>query len=190
MNAAVFFATRGGHTCRVAEHIADDLRDRGVAVDVFDVRDLPLAIDWDKYGAVCVAASVHAGRHEREMVRFVIEHRTQLEFHQAAFLSVSLSEVTVEDPLAPADRRTQARLDVQRMIDDFIAATGWRPATVMPVAGALLYRRYNFIIRFIMKRIARKAGGPTDTSRNYEFTDWPAIDRFVDETLRPACAHT
>jgi menaquinone-dependent protoporphyrinogen oxidase len=31
-----------------------------------------------------------------------------------------------------------------------------------------------------MKRIARKEGGPTDTSRDYEYTDWEAVDRFAD----------
>jgi menaquinone-dependent protoporphyrinogen oxidase len=49
----------------------------------------------------------------------------------------------------------------------------------MPVAGALPYTRYNFLVRFLMKRIARKAGGPTDTSRDYDFTDWAALDRFA-----------
>jgi hypothetical protein len=33
----------------------------------------------------------------------------------------------------------------------------------------------------IAKRIARKAGAPTDTSRDYELTDWTALDRFVAE---------
>jgi menaquinone-dependent protoporphyrinogen oxidase len=32
-----------------------------------------------------------------------------------------------------------------------------------------------------MKRIARKAGAPTDTSRDYEFTNWQALDRFVEQ---------
>jgi menaquinone-dependent protoporphyrinogen oxidase len=32
-----------------------------------------------------------------------------------------------------------------------------------------------------MKRIARKAGAPTDTSRDHEFTNWPALDRFVED---------
>ena len=59
--------------------------------------------------------------------------------------------------------------------------TGWRPARVLPVAGALAYSRYNFLIRFVMKRIARKAGAPTDTSRDYEFTNWPALDTFIRE---------
>ena len=35
-----------------------------------------------------------------------------------------------------------------------------------------------------MKRIARKAGGATDTSRDYEYTDWAALDEFVDRFSR------
>jgi menaquinone-dependent protoporphyrinogen IX oxidase len=32
------------------------------------------------------------------------------------------------------------------------------------------------------------AGGPTDTSRDYEFTDWVALDRFVLDRVSPAQA--
>ena len=32
-----------------------------------------------------------------------------------------------------------------------------------------------------MRRIAKKAGAETDTSRDYEYTDWVALDRFVEE---------
>jgi menaquinone-dependent protoporphyrinogen IX oxidase len=32
-----------------------------------------------------------------------------------------------------------------------------------------------------MKRIAKRAGAPTDTTRDYVFTDWVALDRFVEE---------
>lgn len=34
-----------------------------------------------------------------------------------------------------------------------------------------------------MTRITAKAGAPTDTSRDYEFTDWPPVDRFVREHM-------
>ena len=30
-----------------------------------------------------------------------------------------------------------------------------------------------------MKRIARKQGAPTDTTRDYEFTNWERIDRLA-----------
>ena len=52
---------------------------------------------------------------------------------------------------------------------------------VKPVAGALLYSKYNPLVRFVMKRIAKEAGAAHDTSRDYEYTDWVGLDRFVDE---------
>jgi menaquinone-dependent protoporphyrinogen oxidase len=183
MKAVVFYATRQGQARRVAERVADDLRARQTGVDVFDVRNLPPRIDWTPYDFACVIASVHAGQHEREMVRFVGRYRNELERVGASFLSLTLSEAGAEDPAKPRELREQSRADVQRMIDTFLTETGWRPERILPVAGALAYSKYNMFIRFVMKRIARKAGAPTDTSRDYEFTDWAAIDRFVAEAV-------
>jgi len=49
------------------------------------------------------------------------------------------------------------------------------------VAGALSYTKYNFLVRFVMKRIAKAQGASTDTSRDHELTDWEALDHIVDE---------
>jgi menaquinone-dependent protoporphyrinogen oxidase len=115
------------------------------------------------------------------MIQFVREHRDELAKARAVFMSVSMSEAGAEDPAASAERRQRSAVDAQRMIDRFINDTGWTPERCLPVAGALLYMHYNFLIRFIMKRISHANGGPTDTSRDYEFTDWAGLDRFVDE---------
>jgi menaquinone-dependent protoporphyrinogen oxidase len=184
MTAAVIYATREGHTRRIAEHIASELRAAHVDVEVYDVGRLASSIDWSRYSTVCVAASVHGGHHEREIITFVTRNRDHLARLGAVFVSVTLSEAGAEDPKAPKERREQSAADAQRMIDVFVKETGWRPARALPVAGALAYSRYNFIIKFVMKRIARKAGAPTDTSRDYEFTDWSALDRFVGDTMR------
>ena len=32
----------------------------------------------------------------------------------------------------------------------------------------------------VMRHISKREGGPTDTSRDYEMTDWVSLDRFVD----------
>src|SRR5580765_77184 len=152
MTAVIFYATREGHTRRIAEHIAAELRARQIAADVFDVRLLTAPIDWPRYTVACVAASVHAGHHEREMIAFVTRHRDELDRHGAFLLSVTLSEAGAEDPRAPKARREEAAADAQRMIDVFVEETGWRPVRALPVAGALAYSRYNFIVRFLMKR--------------------------------------
>ena len=52
------------------------------------------------------------------------------------------------------------------------------------VAGALLYTRYNFLVRFVMRQITKAEGGDTDTSRDYEYTDWDAVDRFAEAFAR------
>jgi menaquinone-dependent protoporphyrinogen oxidase len=186
MKAAVFFATREGQARRVAEHIADTLHGRGVATDLFDVRDVREAVDWNRYETAFVVASVHLGKHEKEMTRFVRAHRPEFERLGANFVSLSLSQAGAQDERHSADDRRRASADVEGMIDAFVATTGWRPARVLPAAGALAYRRYNLLVRFVMKRIARANGAPTDTSRNYELTDWAAVDRFVDAVMPPS----
>ncbi len=102
----------------------------------------------------------------------------------AAFISVTLSEAGAERPSATPEERARFAADVQKVLEAFLKETGWRPKRVKPVAGALLYTKYNFLVRFIMKRIAKTTGAETDTSRDYEYTNWAALDRFADELAR------
>jgi menaquinone-dependent protoporphyrinogen oxidase len=71
--------------------------------------------------------------------------------------------------------------EVGATIDRFVKDTGWTPTVTKSVAGALMYTRYNWIKRFVMKRIAQKAGGDTDTSRDYEYTDWNDLRAFAGQ---------
>ena len=71
--------------------------------------------------------------------------------------------------------------ELSNIIGRFLTGTGWRPTVTKPVAGALLYSRYNPFKRWMMKRIVQKGGGDTDTSRDYEYTDWDDLRAFADE---------
>lgn len=179
----ILYATREGQTRRIAEHIEARVRDRGRPASLRNVREIREPFDLDSYDGAVIAASVHAGNHEPEMLDFVKRHRDKLEELRSAFVSVSLGEASVEDESRTESERAKASAEVQRVIDRFLGETGWRPTRVKAVAGALLYSKYNFFIRFMMKRIAQKASMATDTARDYEFTDWKAVDRFVDEVL-------
>jgi len=59
--------------------------------------------------------------------------------------------------------------------------TLWTPQHVANFAGALPYRKYPWPLRLMMRFIVSRAGGDTDTSRDYEYTDWNAVDRFAAE---------
>jgi len=166
----VIFGTTEGHTAKVAERLGGQLRLQGHATDVVEAGD-GTTINPDEYDAVIVAASVHAGAYQREVVRWVSAHAAALNRKPTAFASVCLG-VLQHDP--GVDR------DLRAIVEAFFRSTGWRPLATAIVAGALQYTRYNFVKRWVMKRIARKAGGDTDTTRDYEYTDWADLQSFAD----------
>src|SRR5438309_1118835 len=92
----IFYATREGQTRRIAVHIASDFRARGFDVEIKNVAGRREEIDLDGFSFALLAASVHAGAHEPEMIQFVKKHRVQLERMPAAFISVTLSEAGAE----------------------------------------------------------------------------------------------
>jgi menaquinone-dependent protoporphyrinogen oxidase len=165
----VVYGTTEGHTAKIAHAIKRRLLFHGHEVDVANAatsEPYPMS-----YSGVMVAASVHAGRYQDEIVRWVFDHAPVLNTSTTAFVSVCLG-VLQHDP--KVDRELQA------IVDAFLKTTSWHPSQTICVAGALKYTRYNLLVRWWMKRIARKAGGATDTSRDYEYTDWAALDEFVD----------
>jgi menaquinone-dependent protoporphyrinogen oxidase len=177
----IAYATRHGQSKKVASYVGRELEAWGWKAHVVNVAQSP-DVEWDECDAAILVASVYGGHHEKEMIAFVRGHREVLERMPNAFLSVALSTATAADPVVPEDLRRKASQAVQQIIEKFVEETGWRPQQALPVAGALLYRHYNFLMRYIMKRIARQMNGPTapsDTSQDYEYTDWAALTHFA-----------
>lgn len=179
----VVYATREGHTRKIADYVAERIRSRSLLVEVLNASEIPKRFPLDTYLAAVVCASIHVGVHEKEVVHFVKQHRVELAQIPTAFLSVSLAEAGAEDPKRPQSDRDAASGEVRRMIEAFFANTGWRADIVAPVAGALMYSKYNWLITWVMKRIARANKVPTDSSRDWVFTDWEALDRVAGEVV-------
>ena len=81
-------------------------------------------------------------------------------------------------PLIPS-RTTGFSSLSSMMAMETVYSPGIRSSGKATFAGGLLYREYGFLKRWMMKKIAREAGKDTDTSKNHEYTDWNAVDRFV-----------
>ncbi len=176
---AVLYATREGHTRRIAEEIAATLRDAGFDAIGRNVAEWPEGARPDAFFGVVLAASVHLGRHEPEMVQFVKQHRAALGRMPVAFVSVTLSQAGAEREDATPDEHARFVADVRKVTEAFFAETGWHPRMVKPVAGALLYSKYRFPLRLLMRFIAMRAGGDTDTSHDHVYTDWNGLREFA-----------
>ena len=172
----VFFATSEGQTRRIAERIASVLDDLGLDSRAIDLAGPEAAgVDWTQVRGALVGASLHAGKHQKVVERFVRSHAADLTSVPSAFFSVSLSAASTHLKELEA---------AQNLARAFPAACGWTPATIASIAGRLAYREYGFIIRMVMKWIARREGAPTDTSRDYELTKWDDVDSLARDMAR------
>ena len=166
----VLYGTTEGHTARIAESIRDTLCARGDRVDVVEAgRTGPSPVLYD---GVIVAASVHGGRYQRHIRSWVSANAQLLERKPTAFVSVSLG-VLQQD--------ADVQREVQAIVNRFLLSTEWRPTIAKNVAGALMYRKYGWLKRWIMKRLVAKAGGNTDASRNWVYTDWNDVRLFAEQ---------
>ena len=167
----MLYGTTDGHTAKVASVVASTLRAAGCDVDSICATRPQAAVSPASYDAVIVAASVHEGRFQHAVRRWVRAHPAGLAGRPTAFLPVCL---------AVREHRPEARVEINRIVERFLTACRWRPTAVRLVAGAVPYTRYGWFKKWVMRRISARAGGGTDTSRDYEYTDWNDVRAFVN----------
>lgn len=170
MRALVVYATTEGHTAKIAEWVGDWFHARSYAVVVLNSADVADQTLPDGFDAYVLTGSVHVGKHQKSLIQFVQRNLRHLNNSASAFISASASA-------GGQDAVNQG--NAKACIQTFLSETGWKPTATMPIGGAILYTKYNFFLRMVMKRISKKEGGPTDTSRDHELTDWAALDAFL-----------
>jgi menaquinone-dependent protoporphyrinogen oxidase len=166
----LLYATIEGQTARIAERIARTLREKAHSVDMLPADTDPAQLDPAAYDAVIVGASIHYGHHPAYLRTLIRRHRDALAARPCAFFSVSLSAG------GPRPKPKAA----QRYLDKFLRQTGWQPQLTAKFAGAVKYSVYGPIKRRVMIVFVGLGGGDTDTTRDYEYTDWDAVERFAD----------
>jgi menaquinone-dependent protoporphyrinogen oxidase len=173
-NVLIAYASTHGHTGKVCRRIADRLQAADLDVDLCDLAEG----DWPDpaaHDAVIVAASVHRGNHQRTAIDWVKQHAIGLADKHTLFVSVSLTA---------AEDTEESQKVTRDLIDSFTEETGWTPGRAVSVAGALQYREYDFFTRTLMRLLMRHEGHPTDTSRDYDYTDWDAVEQLGDDFAR------
>ncbi|HEY5290738.1 MAG TPA: menaquinone-dependent protoporphyrinogen IX dehydrogenase [Burkholderiales bacterium] len=175
----LLYATMEGQTKLIAERIAYTLMEKGHSVEMLPADTAGAQSDPAAYDGVMVGASIHYGHHPAYLHKLIRRHRDVLAARPCAFFSVSLSAGGPRPKLAAA----------QRYLDKFMRKTGWQPQLAASFAGALKYSIYGPIKRRVMIVFMFLGGGETDTSRDYEYTDWDAVTRFAHayaQRLKPA----
>ena len=173
MRVLVVYESKYGQSAKIAQHIAQVVRMRGyraVACEVGFAREVDLA----QQDAVFVVAPVYFSRHPKTIRHVVARRAAHLSAMPSALVSVSGSA---------SSAKPDARAAVRSIADAMCRVARWRPTVIATVGGAIAYPRYNWLLRAVMKRIVASEGGPTDTSRSYETTDWKEVEAVVERIL-------
>lgn len=166
------YGTSYGQTARISERIRQVLARQGHQVTVFHGDHVPRGLSLAAYDGVIVGSSVIMTGHQRAVRNFVRTYRDALNLMPSAFFSVSGSA---------GSARPEGRADARRILDRFLEKMAWTPELAETIAGAVLYTRYNPLLRWYMKRASAINGGSTDTSRDHEYTDWYQVERFAED---------
>lgn len=165
----VAYASKHGQTQKIARRIETQLSARGHSVQLLDL-NARRRVDLGRFELVVVGAPMHARGYPRVVQRFLLEAQAELARVPSAFFAVGLAIMS---------RISDGTTETRKIVDQFLAKSRFAPRLVELFAGALQYSRYDPLTRFVMRRIVAKEGGDTDTSHDYEYTDWAAVDRFA-----------
>jgi menaquinone-dependent protoporphyrinogen oxidase len=159
----VVYGTSYGHTEKIVRRMAQVWKAREHQLTIYRATALPGEEDVSGYDACILAASVHYGGHQPAVRDVAQRWAARLNAMPSGFVSVCGAMERDADAYAA----------------NFLHDTGWHPQRVISVADALMYTQYGFVTRWLMRRLSRRAGGPTDTTRDYDFTDWNAVELFA-----------
>ncbi len=167
----VGYHSKEGQTRKIAQHLAGRMRMTGATVDVRAIADEP---PIPAYDAVVIGDPIYATKHTRRMRRYLRRHREELSATPTACFQVSLTSTN------PDEDHTRT---ANALLDELTEQTGFAPTLRACFAGSLAYSHYGPLKKRLMRWISSHEGGDTDMSRDYEYTDWDAVDRFADDVI-------
>lgn len=176
---AILFVTQNRHTADIGRRMAVAARGLGWTPALYDfecVNDPRILADYDR---AVVGAPVYRGRFSDRVVGFLQDATPRLVELDARFFGVCL---------AAASTNPSVRAEMSDYRERLLELSEWIPERIEFFAGKLDYPRYSFLVRLMMRRIAKNAGLSTDTSRSHIYTDWDRVDAFIVDMLGPGSA--
>ena len=167
----VAYGSGEGQTATVARFIESILEDRGHECTLYDV-STDETFDVGRFDATLVGSPVNNRRHHPDVVEFVTANADALTARPSGFFQLSLASLLPSRLAKEVERE---------FVDDLVDQTGWRPDEIGRFAGAVKYTQYGAVQRYLFRLVSAVLTGDTDTSRDYEYTDWDEVRSFAHE---------
>ena len=165
----IIYSTTDGHTKTICERIKKFISNDNL-VELLSLEDAK-KVNLSNFEKIIIGASIRYGKHSKELYKFINLNKNILDKKKCAFFSVNVVARKLEKNTA----------ETNPYINKFLKISKWKPNKIGVFAGKVDYPNYNFFEKYIIKFIMFITGGPTDTSKSYEFTDWSKVNDFSDK---------
>lgn len=180
---ALLYGSTEGQTKKISEKIRESLIEKGHKADLFNLKSNQKQIKLNGYDGAIIGSSVHIGRHQKYVLKYIKKNIELLSRIPTAFFSVNLT--AYED-------KAESQEKVKGFINDFLSKTNLDPVITTAFPGALKFSQYGFIKRKFMKKITsdvlKKELGEKSSdinmdlelNKDIEFTDWGEVENFTE----------
>jgi menaquinone-dependent protoporphyrinogen oxidase len=175
----LYFASHHGQTRAIAAAIGQRLTNYGCDVTITDLEGDPRTRPGlHECDTVLIGAPLYIRRYPSAVTRFIRAHLTDLRRHPSTgFFSVSLTA---------ALGTPEAYIESLGPLRELLSDIDWTPDWIASFGGALAYRQYDPLTRWVLRRIAAHYHHSTDTTRDHDLTSWPTVELFADHVFQNA----
>ncbi|MEG9476775.1 menaquinone-dependent protoporphyrinogen IX dehydrogenase [Mannheimia indoligenes] len=167
MKTLILYFTTDGQTKKIAERLAENITHE---VELISLKDqaVNFAEKIANADQIVIGASIRYGHFNPLVYQFVERHYVALNQKKTAFYGVNLT----------ARKENRSTPETNTYVRKFLARVKWHPTDVEVFAGALLYPRYTWFDRMMIRFIMKITKGETDTRKEYEYTNWQQVENF------------
>jgi menaquinone-dependent protoporphyrinogen oxidase len=163
----ILYSTTDGHTLKICRHLLQVVEQCGHSVTLKSLDENP-HLDIAPFDKVVVGARIRYGKHTPQVFQFAQAHKQALDARPNAFFTVNVV----------ARKPGKNTPETNPYMRKFLALSAWRPKELAVFAGRIVYARYGFWDRQVIRFIMWLTHGPTDPRTDVDFTDWAQVEAF------------
>lgn len=164
----LIYSTTDGHTKTICSYLQRQIESEQSHVTVVSITDTD-SLDLANFDTIVIGASIHYGKHHKNVYDFIAANQALLESKINAFFTVN---VVARKP----EKSTPA---TNPYLQKFLRQISWQPQHLAVFAGKIDYQKYRFIDRQMIRLIMWITKGPTAKDTNITFTNWQQVDAFA-----------
>ncbi len=165
----IIYSTTDGHTRKICQRLQQVIAANNNQTTLVSIDDIA-AVDLQSFDKIVMGASIHYGKHNVKVYKFIKNNLLVLQDKVTAFFSVNVV----------ARKSGKNQPDTNPYLKKFLRQIAWKPDNLAVFAGKIDYQKYQFLDRIMIRFIMWMTKGPTDPNTNIEFTNWCEVEAFGD----------